>query len=46
MRQAHDCTQSIDPARFQAERFGQAERRAVLAAVKIKPLSAVAFGQS
>jgi hypothetical protein len=46
MRQAHDCTRSIDPAQFQAERPSQAEHRAVLVAVKTKPPPAVAFGQS
>lgn len=48
MRQAHDCTQPIDPAGHPvaAERSGHAKRRAVLAALKTKPPPAVAFGQS
>jgi hypothetical protein len=50
MRQAHECTKSIDPPRLPVASGqydpGPGEVRAVLAPVKTKPPAAVAFGQS
>ncbi len=50
MRQAHDCTQPIDPAellfRSGPNDSGPGELRAVLAPVKTKPPAAVTFDQS